>query len=139
MNKSMKATNYLIFNLTAAIRDCNFSFVRLIINEKEIPIRELEKHEREKSKSWDGHSLWHIGNNEIMKLKNKNVNLELIYSFEFGNVNRITQFYFFHDLNKNSLIIKEISPLNFEPIILKYRNFFLKMHSSNHKFYTLNQ
>lgn len=137
----MKTIEYLMFSLTAVIKDCDFSFVRLIVNEKEIPIRELEKHEREKSKSWNGHSIWHKGNNRVIKLKNKNTNLELIYSFEFENENGARQFYFFHDLNKNSLIINETFSLDLESTILKYKNFSLTIQGSPIKFYmyTLNQ
>jgi hypothetical protein len=42
------------------------------------------------------------GNNEILKCKNKNTNLELIYSFETNDYN----YYFIHNINNNCLIIK---------------------------------
>jgi hypothetical protein len=70
--------------------------------------------------------------NEIIRLKNKNVNLELIYSMEDYK----RQIYFLHDLNKNSLIITE----NFSTDEDKsyFREYFsVLINRSKEKFYSL--
>lgn len=126
----MNIPNYLTFYLQT-IKDYDFSFVRIIVNEKEMPVEELKNNEGYKEK-YRRTPLFSCVSNEIIRLKNKNVNLELIYSMEDYK----RQIYFIHDLNKNSLIITENFSIDEdESFFRKY--FSILIRTSKEKFYNL--
>lgn len=97
----MKASKCKLFFLKTIKKYNKFDSVKLIVNEIEINIVEVKK-EKINKEIHEFHCIRTYGNNEILKCKNKNTNLELIYSFEGSSYN----YYFIHNINNNCLIIK---------------------------------
>lgn len=124
----MMPTN-IMFNLNTIKEDYDFSFARLILNEKEVPIKEIPATE------YNSGCIHRYDNidNKIIKLKNKKINLELIYSAE----SNCEQIYFIYDVNHNSLIIKENSTINRKSYFLEFKNFSITINYKKRKFYTL--
>lgn len=125
--------SYLSFYLNTAKGYYDFSFVRLIVNEKEVSVNELKDSKLFFKRMSKCEFVYNISN-KILKVKN----LELIYSVESST----RQFYFFHDLNNSSLIINEnfLPHINPYSYFLKYMYFSLILkHSEQEKFYTVIQ
>lgn len=116
-----------VFKLPVTEKDYDFSFVKVIVNGKEIPIKE----EMPAVRMNYGYPA--TINNEIIKFKN----LELIYSFE----RECGIICFIRDLNKNCLIIIEDFDPDYGSLFMQHRNFCIittTNNSSKKNFYTLN-
>lgn len=114
------------FELPPTEKDYDFSFVRVIVNGKEIPVKEMS------ALRMPYGYIGPVGNNEIIKFKN----LELIYSLEreYGIIS------FIRDLNKNCLIIIEDFDPDYSSFFMQHKNFCITTITINNykkKFYTL--
>lgn len=115
----MKIPKCLNFHLRTIKKYDKFDSVRFFLNEKESDIIKfnvapeyIEYYETYNNKY----------KNEVLKFKNKDVDLELIFSIEEDTSN----YYFFHNLNNDSLIIKLdccYCPRNFYDYFCFYFNF----------------
>ncbi len=99
----MKIPKCVSFYLKTIKKYDKFDSVRLFFEEKESNIVVFNEYipTMEFFNTDSGNHRKH--NKEILKFKNKNIDIELIYSIEHTSGNN---FYFFHNLNNNCLIIK---------------------------------